>query len=141
MKQFVPSLLLTVALVAPVRGDDRQSLAHWDPTGNDLVASCSSTSEFESGACVGFIQGVINGFNSGAIVQHGRGNEQHPILDLCVPNGVTNGQATKVILAYADKHPAQLHYPADVIVTKAISEAWPLEKSPTQGHACFSEKQ
>jgi Rap1a immunity proteins len=140
MKQYVAWLLLAATVVAPAYGVDRQGLARWDPTGNDLVASCSATSEFESGSCIGFIQGVINGFNSGTIVQHGRGNGEHSILDLCVPNGVTNGQVTKVVLAYTDKHPEQLHYPADVIVTKAISEAWPLEKSPTHGHTCFSER-
>jgi hypothetical protein len=140
MNQSAVLVLLMVIGVATAYETDRQSLTNWDPTGNDLVASCSATSEFESGACIGFIQGVINGFNSGAIVQHGRGNEQRSIFDLCVPNGVTTGQTTKVILAYADKHPEQLHYPADVIVTKAVSEAWPLEKSPTHGHACFSER-
>jgi len=140
MNQSAAIVLLMVIGGASAYGVDRQSLANWDPTGNDLVASCSATSEFESGACIGFIQGVINGFNSGAIVQHGRGNEQRSIFDLCVPNGVTTGQTTKVILAYADKHPEQLHFPADVIVTKAVSEAWPLEKSPTHGHACFSER-
>jgi hypothetical protein len=123
MRQLIALGLFAVTVAAPAYGADRQSLTNWDPTGNDLVASCSATSEFESGACIGFIQGVINGFNSGTIVQRGRGNEQHSIFDLCVPTGVTNGQATKVILAYADKHPEQLHYPADIIVTKAIG-AW-----------------
>jgi hypothetical protein len=139
MRQLIALGLFAVTVAAPAYGADRQSLTNWDPTGNDLVASCSATSEFESGACIGFIQGVINGFNSGTTVQHVRSVEQHAVFDLCVPNGVTNGQLTKVVLAYTDKHPEQLHYPADIIVTKAIGEAWPLEKSPTHGHICFSE--
>jgi hypothetical protein len=73
MKQHAAIVLLAMIVVAPTYGVDRQSLASWGPTGNDLVASCSATSEFESGTCIGFIQGVINGFNSGTIVQHGRG--------------------------------------------------------------------
>jgi len=59
-----------------------------------------------------------------------------PTIDLCVPNGVTNWQIVKVILAYTEKHPEQLHHPADVIVTKAIAEAWPTESNTERGHIC-----
>ena len=82
MNQSAAFVLLAVTVAAPACGADRQSLANWDPTGNDLVASCSATSEFESGSCIGFIQGVINGFNSGTTVQRGSGDEEHSILDL-----------------------------------------------------------
>jgi Rap1a immunity proteins len=140
MNHSAAFVLLAVTVVAPAYGVDSQSLMNWDPTGNDLVASCSAEiGSYENGACLGFIHGVIGGFNSGTTIQRGRGNDRDSILDLCVPNVVSNGQITKVVLAYTDKHPEQLHYPADIIVTKAIGEAWPLEKSLTRGHACFSE--
>ena len=83
-----------------------------------------------------FIHGVIGGFDMGSTAQHISEGKGHPTVDLCVPNGVTNGQIIKVIKTFADRHPEQLHYPADVLVTRAITDAWPLESATEQGHVC-----
>jgi hypothetical protein len=129
-------LVLSCAIVKSTTAD-AQSLTNWDPTGNDLVASCSGTlGSYEQGTCLGFIHGVIGGFDMGSSGQQSIENKGRPTVDLCVPNGVSNGQIVKVIMAFADKHPEQLHYPADVIVTKTIAEAWPAQRATEQGHIC-----
>ena len=113
------------------------SVTNWEPTGNDLVVSCSANiSSFEYGACLGYVHGVIGGFDMGSSGQQSIEIKGRPTIDLCVPNGVTNWQIVKVILAYTEKHPEQLHHPADVIVTKAIAEAWPTESNTERGHIC-----
>jgi Rap1a immunity proteins len=139
MKSFfiTLTLLLFVNTISPASDTDSPSLTNWDPTGNDLVASCTETAgSFERGACLGYIHGVIGGFDMGSSGQQSIEVKGRPTVDLCVPNGVTNGQIVKVILVFADKHPEQLNNPADVIVAQAISNAWPAERDTEKGHVC-----
>jgi hypothetical protein len=44
---------------------------------------------------------------------------------VCLPNGVTIGDATKVILKYADTHPEKLHLSKFSEGLLALSEAFP----------------
>jgi Rap1a immunity proteins len=136
MKLLFFSLVLLVGTAVPSYADT-PSVVNWDPTGNDLVASCAEkTGTYEQGACLGFIHGVIGRFDMGSSGQQSIEHKGSPTVDLCVPNGVSNAQIIKVIMAYADKHPEQLHYPADLIVTKAIADAWPTESTTERGHVC-----
>jgi hypothetical protein len=43
----------------------------------------------------------------------------------CLPQGVTTGQALKVLVKYMDDHPEQLHEKTAWVAAKALHEAWP----------------
>lgn len=43
----------------------------------------------------------------------------------CAPRGVNTGQVAKVIAAYFDKNPGQLHQGVFELAVKGLREAWP----------------
>jgi hypothetical protein len=113
-----------------------QSILNFDSTGNDLVASCHVRKEHSTledvqdrASCAGFIHGAIQGFAQGASMN----KKTQSVVLPCIPPGVTNGQLIKVIVAYTDKHPSDLHYGASVLVWWALVDAWGLD---TPEHAC-----
>jgi hypothetical protein len=121
MKQLLALALFTLtSTVAVAQAADQpdpsgDGLISFQPTGNALVAACDTSATLEHHAmCFAYIHGVIddNFFESPA---------GH---DLCIPDGVTNGQLVKVILNYADKHPEKLNQTAQNYIVFAIAQAW-----------------
>jgi Rap1a immunity proteins len=106
-----------------------QSLIGWNQTGNDYVSTCRNIDDAEYAQiseCFAFTQGVLNGFWIGAASQPDR-PKGHALIAYnvpCVPDGVTNAQVVKVVLAFADKHPNLLHAQAGSIVVSAVVDAW-----------------
>lgn len=46
-------------------------------------------------------------------------------LGFCPPKGATVGQAVRVIIAYVDQRPAQMHLPFEVLALRALTGSWP----------------
>jgi hypothetical protein len=130
-KKTVPLLLLAALLAVRMSAWGQtppEGLFKFDSTGNDLVAMCHipkdnmTIDELEDqDTCIGFLHGALQGFAYGAII-NSRGPKTSALP--CVPTGVTNGQLIKVIVAYTDKHPAELHGDASVLVWLAVVGAW-----------------
>jgi hypothetical protein len=64
------------------------------------------------GVCFGFIGGALEG----AILF------SYP---LCIPDGVTVEQISRVVVAYADKHPEKTHERLNRFIYAAVRDAWP----------------
>jgi Rap1a immunity proteins len=50
------------------------------------------------------------------------------MLELCIPNAVTNGQMVRVVVKYIDDRPARMHENFKALAIEALRAAWPCEK-------------
>jgi hypothetical protein len=110
--------LVSVLLGSSARADDSTSIDHdnlagWNATGNALVAACQGQGENYS-QCLSFMHGALDS----QYLESPKGHE------LCIPEGVTNGQLVKVVLKYADEHPENLQFPAAAFVLLGVRRAW-----------------
>jgi hypothetical protein len=46
----------------------------------------------------------------------------------CIPNGVTNEQLVRVVVAFVEEHPADIHENFSVLAGVAMVSAWPCHK-------------
>jgi hypothetical protein len=126
------SALLIMGLSVHAQADDLlHSLGDRHPTGNDYVASCRNPEDISSlklGECIGYTHGVLNGLSDGVTAAIGTEKAKDIINNFvgCIPQGANNVQQIKVVLAYADKHPENLHYTASSLVLMAMRDAWGL---------------
>lgn len=87
--------------------------------GNEMLDWCTSpSSNAKLSLCLGFIMGVMDSITTmQATNQAAR--------QVCVPRGVTPGQAKDVYLAYLNRLPQERHLAAGSTVWVAMREAWP----------------
>jgi hypothetical protein len=86
-------------------------------SGNDLFFWCSASRpdpDFDTkwGECLGYIIGAAD---SGE-----RGNRR-----ICLPGEATIGEVRDTVIQYLVMNPQMRHYPADLLVTLALSQAFP----------------
>jgi hypothetical protein len=48
-----------------------------------------------------------------------------PKYSSCPPSGVTNGQATRIVVRYLESHPEELHLDFRGLAAEALAIAWP----------------
>jgi hypothetical protein len=94
------AILLTAVLMTGTAAYSAEAL-----TGNSLLDECQGSGE---SFCVGFALGVANALST-----------------VCVPDGVTAGQLTKMAERYLEAHPQNLHQSATSLLSVAFSTAWP----------------
>lgn len=87
-------------------------------SGNELLETCrKESSMFSSGACLGFIEGVVEGMR----LQASTMNEKALV---CPPYGVTVGQIRDVVMKYLADHPEQRHFSGAQVTVLALAGAW-----------------
>lgn len=91
-------------------------------TGNKVYTECTAdenaaTYNVARALCLGFVVGVYD-----VVVPLIRSSGESA---LCVPDGVTLGQVTDVVIKYLRDNPAKRNNPAASLVTEALLEAWP----------------
>jgi hypothetical protein len=50
------------------------------------------------------------------------------MLELCIPNAVTNGQMVRVVVKYIEDRPARMHENFKALAVEALRAAWPCKK-------------
>jgi len=101
--------------------------------GNELLRQCEDTIVdanslydhdkiriFSAGACFGLMQGIthLNLFYQ---------NKKNPLF--CLPgDGITNGQAARVVIKYLRDHPEKLHEIGSLLAIAAFVQAFPCNK-------------
>jgi hypothetical protein len=83
-------------------------------SGNWWVEPCKREG---SAICTGFVAGMVQMNAMLTFVYH------RPLW--CLPNDVTIGQASKVIVRFLDDHPDQLHRPFVGLATDALITSFP----------------
>jgi hypothetical protein len=74
-----------------------------------LVPNIRTGSLFEAGVCSGIITALIY---------------ESPSLGACIPAGVTNTQAVRVVVKYIDNRPARLNENFAALALEALRAAW-----------------
>ena len=118
MRNLIAVLMLAAGLTAMPADASRE-------TGNTLAKYCSAPAgnAFE-GACYGYIIGVAD-----------RLDRDHTSLfgTYCTPESAPNGQLMKVVKAYLDDNPTQLHRGAHYLVINALIEGFGCEDGMSYG--------
>lgn len=79
-------------------------------------ANNADAKALQQGLCIGFIHGTLDTFLA--------------FTDLtCVPDGISAGQAVKVVKRYLEKHPRQRPMPAPTLILLALTEEFPCGES------------
>ena len=84
--------------------------AGWIPTFGSSM--CTSTEPADVSVCDAYILGIFD-----SLARWGP-------LPKCVPAGVTDKQAESIVITYLNPDSKDLLLPADLLVTKAISDAF-----------------
>lgn len=101
--------------------------------GNGLLTRCEAAirlaehpkdGDAESGAyCLGYVNGILAMATDTTVTLV---NSDHRTSLPCAPaEGLTTGQAVRVVLKYLNSHPETLHKPAKSLVVFALREAFP----------------
>lgn len=88
-------------------------------TGNDLLAD----SETQKAGTMRYVKGVIDGITASQMASRKE--------IVCIPEGVTVGQSTDVVLNELRKTPANRHLDAGAIVYVALMTTWPCKLTPS----------
>jgi hypothetical protein len=73
----------------------------------------SAHKTYDRGSCMGIIETLR--FTSS-------------MLDLCIPNAVTNGQMVRAVIKYIDDRPTRMHENFKALAIEALRAAWPCKK-------------
>lgn len=104
---------MLLATGAASAGEPRDKLG----TGRDLLAACTSAEALDYGMCVGYINGVVDGF---LVTDR---------TSICLPAGVTRGQLRDVVLAGITASPRESEQEPYVAALLAMSRAFPCHKN------------
>lgn len=109
---WFPMAMIIVSVVGPA-----QALDVFD-TGDDLFARCTSSGPFQQqdrAYCIAYIDGIAADLDvQGA-----------PEPSVCIPLGVTKGQARDVVIDYLRRNPKSRSDPAAGLIRIALMRAWP----------------
>lgn len=104
-------------------------------SGNSLYEACTSDDQVQTGFCVGYLIGQIEGqFLGGLLVTQRAGKEvgfedfngfANQIFQHCIPPDASNGQLRDVVVAYLRDNPANRHETARFLVWSAYRDAFP----------------
>jgi hypothetical protein len=86
-------------------------------TGNDIKAGLEAWERqnysFEATYAAGYVIGAFDTSSS---------------VNVCAPANITVGQVTALVLKYMQEHPEILHFSGDIVVNRALSNAWPCKR-------------
>lgn len=112
----VAALLALAALpqTALAQNDLNSGNSRYPGCKNDLAEKRDGRLEFDSGICMGIVETYL--YLARVLPEE---------LRICQPSEVTKRQGVRVVVAYMDRNPAQLHEPFKILANRALREAWP----------------
>jgi Rap1a immunity proteins len=125
---------VALALTATAAGaaEDSRSANYLLPACRDIIGRTNSSSPVLQGYCMGIVSEISHiGFGvalAQSFTSYTNGVPE-PIIRkmycLVVPDGVTNNQMVRIVVAYIEKHPTRMHEDFRDLALEAIREAWP----------------
>jgi hypothetical protein len=90
--------------------------------GNSLYERCAEpTATFSRGVCLGYVVGIFDAMLSA-------GGTPIAGFSVCLPRGVTKGQAFDVVTRFLASHPELRHLTAASLVARALEQAFPCRR-------------
>jgi hypothetical protein len=80
-------------------------------SGNQLYEDCTANRGFDRGECFSYITGATEAWSNAPV-------------GLCLPDGVSRGQAQDLVMTYMRDHPAERHLDAAYLILRALLDAW-----------------
>lgn len=120
--KIISALLISIIILAssPVSAE----IGYTD--GNKILSSCNELikildsqfelDSFEAGRCWGYISASTDIYQ---VVKYGSSRI------VCLPEGLEVSQLVRIVVEYLNEHPKDLDHPAFVIITEALSNAFP----------------
>jgi hypothetical protein len=116
-----------IAITAAMALLGQQSAAAQQDTGSAdyVIVGCrdgmsgENRQPFRQGLCGGIVQ---------TILFFGRTN-----FNVCMPEGVTMGQAIRVVVAYIDQRPERMHERFETLAIEVLQQSWPCQKAGGRG--------
>ncbi len=115
--------LFVIVLIAAGTIEITAQASIWS-TGNDLLTNCghnvrymdrdATANSLRMGFCQGFLSAMVD------MSQFAADSARS-----CPPSGVTVGQLSRVVVAYLNEHPADLHLRDTVLVLRTMRDAFP----------------
>ena len=117
-KQHAIGIAAAVALLgqhgsASAQSQDAGSANYTVPGCRDGMAG-ENRQPFRQGLCGGIVQ---------TILYFGRTS-----FNVCMPEGVTMGQAITVVVAYIDQRPERMHERFETLALEALQHVWPCRR-------------
>jgi len=107
--------------------------------GNKLLAGCTSVVRYMDGGskdlpsdadsidfsfCLGMMEGVTHTILNAKLLSDRDGGKNY--LQTCLPeNGISNGQAARIVVRYLRQNPEKLHLPRSMLALFAFKNAYP----------------
>lgn len=123
--KFLLSVFLAV-VVAPTfcaasRGmDGNKMLEDCQPLFDDSL-NPQGRKALDAAYCAGYVDGVLETHGMWKAVEGKTSQAAH----YCMPAEVPNGQVLKIIKKWLDENPERLHWSGEVIIHKALMQAFP----------------
>jgi Rap1a immunity proteins len=108
---IISSLCLLAATTAYAAGWATKATDMWGACARALRTDVTVTDGFNSGLCYGTINAIMFARD-----------------DICLPEGVSREQASRVVVRYFETHPELLHLDGVGLVETALREAWPCRR-------------
>lgn len=89
-------------------------------TGATLLAKCRNRAPEYALACTAYVVGVVDGIKKDIFLGRARTN--------CWPDQMGADQVRKIVVAYLVAYPDQRAFPASLVVSVALNDAFPCEK-------------
>lgn len=112
------ALCAAAALAAGIAPASAQSDFVDPSVGNGLLTRCESPRENDKLICLAYVVGVRDGSRGQAAFS------RTPEL-YCPPDGVTNNQATDIVIADLRRYPETRHQPSSLLIIAAFIRAFP----------------
>jgi uncharacterized protein YoaH (UPF0181 family) len=132
-------LLALVILLARV-SHAQQIGFDWKGDGNSLLQSCdlyvqaadgkpiSSGDAVQGSFCTGYLTGILDFDITLSHLENDKSGSKGVIRHICVPDGVSTGQAVRIVVKWLRNNPERLHYPASVLALAGLRDAFPCSK-------------
>jgi hypothetical protein len=126
MRYWFLACFLPVVLAAAANPQSEDSF-NFTTSGNDFLRLCEIKEEHATvmdGACMGYVAGVIDGFD-GAFILGQTSRHEPPKGVFCMPAESTLGQKYRVAVKFMKDYPEKDHLPASALVFESIIDAFP----------------
>lgn len=130
IRHLLLTCLLPIILVASANSEDD---FNFTASANDFLRLCEAKENqatVMTGACTGYVQGVIDGFDA-AFIFGQTARHEPPKGFFCTPPESTMGQKYRVVVKFMKDHPEKDHLPVNGIVVEAIVKAFPCPQAKT----------